>query len=204
MGIFKFKIDAEITNMFFFRSNKIYVKSEGDVLDCDDMTMINKNEIYLKKTYLYITKDDDVVFKGLQIKKKSCSSLSRYIFREILVPKILAEKKIKFSKTFFRNLLTELLTKDLTLACVRYKVNIPKSYKSKSSIQCQISQMYGTGIHFLIPNRKIGVGKDKLMCTMEEFKAQNLRLEDLDLSKIWKELAYFIEKDKVIDLSNWI
>ncbi len=57
----------------------------------------------------------------------------------------------------------------------------------------QISQRYGEGIHFMIPNTKgVGVGKGKSYCTIEEFKKHNMNISHIDLRNVWKELGYFI------------
>ena len=52
-------------------------------------------------------------------------------------------------------------------------------------------------------NKKIGVGKSVKYCTMEQFKKNNLRVEDMDLSGVWSELSYFIEREQKVDLSKW-
>jgi hypothetical protein len=165
--------------------------------------MVLKKEFYLKKNYLYITKDNKVKYKNLGVRKKSISAISKKIFNVFLIPKIIAEKKVKFSRVFFKNLILKLLSEDLSLAEIRYKVNDKKTYKMASSIQYQIAEKYGAGIHFLIPNKKFGVGKDKKYCSMDEFREQNLKLEDIDLSNVWAELEYFIEKEQKIDLKGF-
>jgi hypothetical protein len=67
-----------------------------------------------------------------------------------------------------------LLTKDYTLAAMRKEVgNFDQYVKSQTSLPAQISQKYGSGIHFLVPNTKgIGIGKGKSFCTLEEFEKQ--------------------------------
>ena len=201
MNIFKFKIDDEISNIFFFTGNNKSIKT-NEILDNDDI--LNKPKNFLKKNYLYITKNGEIKFKNLGVKKKSASQLTRRIFNETIVPEIKENKKVKFSKTFFKNHIQKLLNDDIKNASMRYKVKPVDAYKSSSQIQCQISERYGPGIHFLISNKKIGIGIGKKYCTIEEFEKNNLRLADIDLSGIYKELEYFTIKQQSVNLGVFL
>jgi len=190
---FDMGIDDEIKFMFFFKGGSKEDRDSDKEMDKDDF--INKPKGFMKKNYIYVTKDNKVVIKNLGIRKKSNSPLSRKIFWEYLVPKI-KEGQIKFSKTFIKNLITKLLEEDFTLITLRKDVGDYKQYESTSpnGLPAQISKKYGIGIHFLIPNlKKIGVGKGKSYCTVEEFKENKLKIEDIDLTNVWKELDYFIK-----------
>jgi len=209
-GIFEFKIDDEITHFFFFKGD-INIDPNKEFVDEDDKKMIARNEIYLRKNYIYIAKvfdkkgdwvDTKVVVKNLGVRKKSTSTISRTIFWDYIVPKIKAEKKVKFPKVYFVNLINKLLSENMKLAEKRYPVN-PIEFYANDSIQAQISQKYGAGIHFLIPNFRYGVGKGKKYCTMAEFKEHNLRFSDIDLTGVWSELDYFIEPEKVFNLNDF-
>ena len=131
------------------------------------------------------------------MKKKSASLLSRHIFQEVLVPKIKEERKIKFSKEYVKDLVFELLEQNLDFATVRYAVRAVETYKNHSQLQAQIAKEHGPGIHFLIPNYKLGVGIGRKYCTVEEFKQHRLSVFDIDLSNVWRELDYFIEEDQL-------
>ena len=186
---FDMGIDDEIKYMFFFKG-KIKDEQHHEI-DPDDF--INKPKGLIKKNYIYVTKDNKVVIKNLGIRKKSNSLLSRKIFWDYLVPKV-KEGEIKFSKTYIRNLIMELLQKDIKLACMRRNVGNYDQYPSKTSIQAQIARKYGSGIHFLIPITKgIGVGKGKKFCKLHEFNKQKLKIDDIDLLNVWSELSYFIK-----------
>jgi len=198
---FDMGIDDEISHIWFFKGNGNSNK-ESDK-EMDELDMLNKPKGFMKKNYLYLTKNGELKYKNLGVRKKSVSTLTRYIFSNILIPKIKEEKKVKFTKTFFMNKITKLLDEDLSLACVRYKVNKVNTYKSKNSIQAQIADKHGPGIHFLIPNKKIGVGKGKFYCTIEEFKKCKLTINDIDLINVYRELEYFTMKEKPVDLSTW-
>lgn len=195
MGLFEFKIDAEITDMFFVKDDRKHTKEEFIVdgeIDLDDEIMVNKNEFYLKKNYLMITKDNGIIFKNLNIKKKSVSALSRKLFRDILIPEIKKNKSIRFSREFIDKKIHELLAGDIGLAGVRHNVKDASEYKVEHQIQAQIARRYGSGIHILVPNLRYGIGKKKKYCLVSEFKELGFGLEDLDLSGVYKELKYFI------------
>jgi len=196
-------IDAEIKYMFFFKSNKSNDKETDSEMDEDDV--INKPKGYMKKNYIYVTTENELVIKNLGIVKKNISALSKKIFWDHLVPQIKSEGKIKFYKTEIHNLMKKLLSEDVSLAYMRKEVGPLSQYKkSKTSIQAQISTKYGPGIHFLIPNiRNIGVGKSIKYCSIEEFKKYDMDISDIDFTNFWKELNYFVKPKKNINLFNY-
>lgn len=201
---FDMGIDDEISHMWFFKSNnKITIKKSDDEMDEDDY--INKPKGLLKKNYIYLTKDNKIVVKDAGIKKKSTSLIVRKIFWDYMVPRIKEEKKIKFEKKWFEEIISNLLNEDLSLISKRYSVNNKVFYKNNSQLQYQISNKYGEGIHFLIPNKIMGVGKGKKYCTIEEFKKNNLTINDIDFKNIWRELEFFIEeKNKQYKLFDFV
>jgi hypothetical protein len=186
-------IDDEIKFMFFFKGKGVEDKDSDSEMDEDDV--IHKPLGYMKKNYVYVCKSNKAKVKNLGLAKKSISPLTKKIFWEHLVPQIIEKGEVKFSKTYLRNLIQELLEQDLSLAALRKEVGVIEQYeKSKTGIQAQISQRYGAGIHFLIANNKgIGVGKGVRMCNMDEFKEHKLQLSDIDLHNVWSELDYFIK-----------
>lgn len=198
---FDMGIDDEITDMFFFKGKNTDDKESDKQMDEDDF--INKPKGYMKKNYIYITKENKVIYKNLGVKKKSTSLLTRKIFKEYLIPKILEERAVKFSKTYFNNLITKLLEDDIFLATTRKTANAFESYKSKTSIQAQIAKKYGKGIRYLIKNKKIGIGIGSKYCSIEEFKNANMTINDIDLTTVWSELNYFIKEKKVVNLNEW-
>lgn len=191
MPEFELKLEYELKYAFFFKGD---TEKDSDTIMLDDDDIWAKNLKLLKKNYILVTKDNKLIIKNLGIRKKSNTPLSRKIFWEYMEPKI-KEGQIKFSKTYIRQLINELLEKDITLMAMRKDVdNITAYSKSPNGIQAQISQRYGAGIHFLIPNLKgIGVGKGISVCTLDEFKQHNLKLEDINLENVWNELEYFIK-----------
>jgi DNA polymerase elongation subunit (family B) len=201
--LFNMKIEAEVKYIYFFKGKDEDTSIEDD-LDEDDF--INKSQNLMKKNYIYVTKDDKLVVKNLGIQKKSNTPLSKKIFWEHLVPEI-KKGTIEFKRTYIKNLMMELLTKDLSLIMLRKEVGPIEQYiKSPGSIHAQIAQRYGVGIHFIIPNNaSIGVGKDKKRyCTMEEFKARGLTISNIDLDNVWKELDYFLVQPKIANLFDYV
>jgi DNA polymerase elongation subunit (family B) len=149
------------------------------------------NNNFKKKNYMYITQDDKIKIKGLPIIKSECSRVSKLVMSQ-LKPEIVERTNIKFPEDYVKNIVYDILKKDITLVANYYKVKAADTYKSQNCIQAQIANAYGEGEHWLVPNKVKGdVGKSKKYCTILE--ASELQLEDLDLKKIWDtELCVFI------------
>lgn len=191
-------VDAEIKHMFFFKGRESNDGEEDYKLDKDDKQ--NKKKGFMKKNYIYVTKDDKLTIKNLGVAKKTISPLTKKIFWDYLVPEI-KEGKIKFSKTKIENHMRELLRDNVELACMRKSVKPLSQYKNDTSIHARISKRYGSGIHFLIPNiRHIGVGKSRSYCSVEEFNEYDMDVVDIDFEVFWKELDYFIKQDQQLTL----
>jgi len=188
---FDMSIDAEISDMWFFKGNVGDKETDSEM---DEYDHINKPKKFIKKNYIYRTNEGKIVVKNLGVRKKSLSTLSRKMFWEVLVPKITEERRVKFSEAYLRDTVYDLLKKDLSLAEIRFSVKSADDYKMPSQLQAQISTKYGPGIHFLIPNlRGVGVGKDKKYCTAEEFEKHKMKITDINLENVWAELEYFIK-----------
>jgi DNA polymerase elongation subunit (family B) len=195
---FDMSIDAEISNIWFFKGKQEKSEEEANM---DEEDYLNARRGLLKKNYVYLTKQGELVIKNLGVRKKSISALTRHIFWNILVPKIKEERKVKFPKTFFKEIIQQLLSQDFSYATLRYSVSAAETYKKESQLQAQIAARYGPGVHFLIPNRKkIGVGKKKSYCSVEEYQQNKLTIDDIILDNVWAELDYFIEKPPILDL----
>lgn len=200
---FDMGIDDEISHMWFFKGKGDMKEESNEDFTYDDDDFVNKHLGLMKKNYIYLTKDGRVVYKNLGVKKKSTSQLTRHIFREILIPKIKEDKVVKWERSFFEQIIKKLLEDDLYLAATRYKVNEFSTYKNPSQLQAQIAKQYGSGVHNLIKNKKIGVGIGSRYCSVDEFKQNGLKIEDIDLSNVWSELGYFIKEEKEISLEDW-
>jgi hypothetical protein len=212
MGLFEFKIDDEITDFFAFKDDR--TKPEISLeQDEQDKELISRGVLFLKKNYIYITTKNKIKIKGLNIRKKSTSKLTRKLFWDILVPRILSERKVKFSKKFLEEQINKYLSEDITLVVKRYTCNAPESYADKTNLNSQIAQKLGAVIFFLIPvNKKIydtdkslvTIGKNKMFVELEDFKRLKLKLTDINMAGIWKELGYFTLPEEAAEkLSRW-
>jgi hypothetical protein len=123
-------------------------------------------------------------------------------------PKIIKELDINFTEAELVEQIKLRLKEDFLLAAEEHKVISCDEYKSKTSLQYQISERYGPGAHLLIPNRKkIGVGKAKgtykvraiRYCSIAEFQEGKLTVDDIDFKKLMKNLKPFLKYEKKVD-----
>jgi hypothetical protein len=197
---FDMGIDDEIKFMFFFKGDKQGAEHD-DEMDSDDVK--NKSLGLMKKNYIYVTQDGKLKIKNLGIKKKNITAVSKKIFWNDMVPKIISEGRATFPRTMVQNLLIKYLQADPSLAATRKMVGKFEQYEKSApnSFPAQIAKQYGEGVHFMIPNtRGLGVGKKTKYCTVEEFKENKMTFDNIDLSAVWSELGYFIEPVKVKNL----
>ena len=146
---------------------------------------------FKKKHYAGFNQRGELTVKGLSVIKHDASHLGKLIF-EKLKPIMVEKQNIKFSRDFIKDMIDEEIRNDITLVGQLYNVKNPSSYKSFTSIQCQIAQAFGEGSHILIPNKSLGpVGKDKKYCSVSD--ADKLSVDDLFLDKVWSELEPFID-----------
>jgi len=169
-----------------------------------------KERMGKKKNYLYLyEKDNELKVKlvGLPIKKDGATQLGIKIYKEVLEPKILENKRAKFPKEFIDNQIIEYLKSKeiMKLISREFKIKPFDTYKSGSSIYAQISKGYfnkGEGVINLIKNNKIGnAGKGTLYCTVQEAIDAKLTVKDLDLEKIMNEIEPFIECRVKVDIN---
>jgi len=174
-----FEIESHIKRMYFFKNDK------GK---------------FNKKLYLYVTDDDKANPKGIPIVKGNVSPLAKEIFEKEIEPKALSGEPIVGDLETIESYIREYVTVDSIKK--RYRVDEPSAYKNTTSIQAQISAMYGPGEHWLIPNTKVGAGKGIKYGTLEEISSYGDVLEFVDIRKYIGELKHFIEWDqrKRIDL----
>ena len=166
-----------------------------------------KTRMGRKKNYLFIA-NNKVELVGLPLKKDTATPLGVQIFKEVLEPEILKNKRAKFPKKYIQGLIEEYLKKDGVLESLateykvqridtykEYKQCLDKSKYEPKQIQCQISMTYfggEAGVIRLIKNSKVGkVGKGMSYCSLEEAKKVNLTANDLDLTKVYNELEVF-------------
>ena len=200
---FDMGLDAEITDMWFF-SGEVGDKATDSEMDSYDH--INKPKNLIKKNYIYRKTDGSIVVKNLGVRKKSLSAISRKLFWDVLVPKISNDKVVKFSETFLKDTINVMLEDDISLAAQRFSIKPFDTYKLESQMQAQISKKLGPGIHFLIPVKKeikkdgviLSMGKGKKYIESDDFKKAGLTIQDIDTSKVWAELSYFIKDSQTM------
>jgi len=198
---FDMDIDYEIDFISFFKGK---VKSDEDDGELDKEDRKNKELGLLKKNYLFSYKKEDVhdiYIKNLGIVKRSNTPLSKKIFWEKMKPMILENHNCKFSNELIKEWVKEYINSDMELFTRRFTVKSRDSYKVEGCIQVQIydyipegqTNNLGHGTYFMVPNKKLGVGKSfKRYCLLEEYQ-RNLNYDDLYLDVVMKELSYFNE-----------
>ena len=151
-----------------------------------------------KNCYLWIDNKDKLDYRATLLNMNRPKGV-KMLFDNYIAPKIQKELNINFTEEELDKEMKKLIKNDLTLAAEDYDVKPLDSYKSKTSLQYQICQMYGPGRHQLIPNRKgIGVGKNKNIknplgyCSIEDFEKNKLTINDIDMTKLMKDFKRFI------------
>jgi len=161
---------------------------------------------YKKNNYCFID-GDYVKIVGFPIMKNNATKVGLKIFNEFLKPQGIKNKRLKFAKTYLKDLIHNELEQDINLIAVNIKCNPADTYKNLSQLQAQVSREYLDGLDgsvTLIKNNKFGrVGKGFKYCTIEEAKNNNVRIDNLSLEKCWNELNPFIEAEKVVNLFDF-
>lgn len=168
-----------------------------------------------KNCYLWIDKDNKIGYRSTLLDKNTPEIIMK-LFNGYMTEKILREVDINFTEEELKKELINLVKDNLELSGELNSVKAANTYAVQSSIQYQIAETYGEGKHLLIPNTKgIGVGKAKTTkksigvryCTLEDFKTNQLRVEDIDYNKMLEHLKPFykikeIKKDEQTNLDE--
>jgi len=148
--------------------------------------------------YLWVDKENKIGYKQTLLNSNTPKVIMQ-LFEDYISPKIIKSLDVDFSEQELIKELQKILKSNPELAGEQHNVRKIAEYPSKTSLQYQISEKYGEGKHFLIPNLKnIGIGKNKKYCTFEEFKCNKLKYEDIDISQLIKHLKSFYTKPKEI------
>ncbi|MCK5624972.1 hypothetical protein KAI04_03970 [Candidatus Pacearchaeota archaeon] len=196
---FDMGIDYKISMLHFFKGGH---KKDDDELTEEDIK--NKELGLMKKNYIFVYKDkktntEKMMIKNLGIVKRNNTDLSKKIFWKNMVPKIIENKECKFPPHEIYKWIKEYLEEDISYIAKRISVGNLKHYKSKSAIQIQAynykpqtsDDILGEGIHYFIPNFKIGIGKGVVKyCTIDEFN-KLLAISDIYTDIVVRELRYF-------------
>lgn len=193
-------IEKKCTYMMFPFSDQPVVDEETgkNIKKGNRLVKVRKGK---KKNYMYLYEENGetkVKLVGLPIMKDNATKLGIKIYKEVLLPKILENKRAKFSKEMVDGQIEDYLKNPeiMKLIAREFKVKPSATYAKESQIQAQISDGYfegSEGIINLIKNKKVGkAGKGNKYCTVEEALEANLTVEDLDLEKVYNELEPFI------------
>lgn len=152
----KLAFESKIKRMYFFR---------------------DKDGKFIKKHYIYVTDEDKVVIKGINVKRGNCSRIAKEFFDcvikkrildntfELYDPDILLEELKAFTMHGREDLLQR-----------KYRTKDPSYYKiadgkdEATGLYYQIAKRYGMGCHYLVMNKRIGPGKGIHYATIDELK----------------------------------
>jgi DNA polymerase elongation subunit (family B) len=194
---FDMGIDYEIDMIHFFKGGNKKRESE---LDKDDIQ--NQRLGLMKKNYLFVFKENGerkIFIKNLGIVKRTCSQISKKIFWGKMVPEILKTNDCKFLQNQITDWINIIIQDNVSTIAKRITIKEKSFYKSESCIQVQAynyiphnsKENLGSGIHYLIPNKRFGFGKGRVKyCLIDEYK-KYLTINDLSIDGILRELRYF-------------
>lgn len=146
----RFELEDEIKKMFFF---------------------LDDNGRLLKKKYAYVTEEDEVVVKGIGVVRGDCSEVSKRVFEKFIKPDLLkASCEVEYGVEELLGFIKSVALEDSGLITKRFRVKSLKEYSNTTSIQAQISLLYGAGEHYLVCNKVVGAGKSKKYAKVDELK----------------------------------
>jgi len=183
----------------FIKEAKSHVPFPMDTFNMDVEEEIKMIWFVAKNCYLFVTQDNKVKYKSTLLNTNTPKAVMK-LFEEYMKPIILDQLEVPFTRKELEEQLKLILEKEPELAAQEYKVSEKSEYKVQTSIQYQISEKYGSGRHFLIPNKKsIGIGKQKSNkrkvgirhCTFQEFKDKGLTINDISLKHLLQHLKPF-------------
>jgi DNA polymerase elongation subunit (family B) len=167
----------------------------------DYIMFVEDEDKKLKKNYIYVYTDKNnekqVIVKGLPIIKNQATELGKLILQKYIIPRIKAELKGKFDKKWFDDIIATELKENIMLITQEYKCKAVREYESDNNcIWKKISIAYldsKGGYVKLIKNNKCGrIGDKEKYCSIEEAQKADLKINNLDLSKLYNELAPFM------------
>jgi len=154
-----------------------------------------------KNCYLFVTDKNEVKYKSTLLNKNTPEVIMK-VFNEYMKPKIIEKLDVNFKKSELIREIVNRLKENISFAAEEYKVGELDSYKVKTSLQYQISEAYGEGTHYLIPNKSmIGIGRGKRTkktipiryCTIKEFKKNKLKIKNIELKRLLQHIKPFIK-----------
>jgi len=158
-----------------------------------------------KNNYLAVTDKNKIDLKG-GIFNKNCPECITKTFEEFITPRIVKDLDVNFTAEELENYVLQMLRTNPELSTQKFSVKKPEDYDSQTSIQYKISEKYGPGVHHLIPNTsELGVGISTSYCSIEDFKENNLSVDNISKDRMMAYLRPFHStKEEVHDLDSEI
>lgn len=114
---------------------------------------------FVKKHYIYLTDENKITMRGVRIVRGDCSDIAKMVFDLFIKPKVMKGESILFSPEKVLSWVKMVVNKNPESLAMRYRAKPFNSYKSETCIHAQIAKRYGQGEHFMVRNRRMGVGK---------------------------------------------
>jgi DNA polymerase elongation subunit (family B) len=158
--------------------------------------------VFVKKKYIYVTDDDKVKEKGLTIVKGNCCNIAKEFYVHVIKQKILDNKFKLYDPTDLLNELKQFSLGKEDMLQKRYRVTKPpeafkvsEGKEESTALTYQISKRYGQGDHFLVINKRIGVGKGDRYCKIEELKERygDNWIDQVCFERYMDDLSEFID-----------
>jgi DNA polymerase elongation subunit (family B) len=159
---------------------------------------IKRIVFFAKKLYMFQSKDDELIIKGLPIIKDNATPLSFKVLENYIKPEFIKNGKYLFSFEEIKAWCYDLLRINKSLIGKSFNLKSLEYYKLETNIYYKLSKEYGDGIKIFVPNFKKGVGDSVKYVPMEE--AESLEVTDLSIRSSLLELDYFCnEKKKLME-----
>lgn len=158
---------------------------------------------FIKKHYIYVSDDDKITIKGVNIKRGNCSRFTRMFYDDVIEPLILKNKYTPYKQDDLLLQLKKFVIGREELLQKRYRVKAPEEYKipkgkeESNSLMYLIAKKYGAGEHWLVANKRLGVGKGRRYTTMDYLKSKygDRWVDQLHFDVYLSELKEFIQWD---------
>lgn len=182
-----------------------------------DMNIHNENHLFdfedhLKKIWLVqgddgknvrnrnvrLYDDNKIKYTGIKLTNLNTSKLTHLVFKNFISRNLINKDDLFFDLEVMLDWFKTEAKKDPELLVKRYRVKSPESYANTTSLQSQISMLYGYGEHYLVPNKFLGAGKSTKKATLKELKDEYKEdfLDVIDYSAYIKELKEFIKPEE--------
>ncbi len=194
--------DLDLVLDYFIKDSKKYLPFPIDSFNIATDKKIKFMWFVERKdnNYLWVDSNNKTHIKGCLFDVNCPKSVLR-VFDNYISSKICKELDVNFTETELTKELENVLSEHPELSAEDYSVKDISTYKVTTSLQYQISERYGSGVHALIPNNKnIGVGRNKDLkyCSIKEFKENKLGVSDISIFRMKQYLKPFHTTQKEV------